>query len=259
MAPNAFNLRPEKAPRRAKSSNVKPSRKYDRFGEIIRYLTYQELQQFFDCIEDYRHKLMMRMIYELGCRVGEFVRIQLKHLNFSRSSVLFPEENTKTKHRRYSCLPRGLMNEIKSMLRAQGRMSKREEKIRDEEQYLFHPTSRPKTHFSENRLRQIFIKYVRKVGLDRAYGKDARGRKLHQFTIHSLRHAHLMNYIHIYKLPLPVVQKQVGHRSLKSTSIYLNPSDELVAKAYSEARQDPGPAQARGVRFINGKSVVISE
>jgi len=81
---------------------VKPSQKYDRFGETIRYLTLPELQQFFDAIEIYRHKLMMQMVYELGCRVGEFVRIQLKHLNFSRDTILFPEENTKTGRRRFN-------------------------------------------------------------------------------------------------------------------------------------------------------------
>ena len=68
-----------------------------------------------------------------------------------------------------------------------------------------------------------------------------------------------MSYIHIHKLPLPIVQKQVGHRSLKSTSIYLNPSDELVAKAYSEARQDPGPAECKSEKFIRHRSVAISE
>ena len=241
-----------------KFTNVKSSRKYDQFGETIRYLTYPELQQFFDCIESYRDKLMMQMIYELGCRVGEFVRIQLKHLNFKRSTVLFPAENTKTKRRRFSYLPQGLMNDIKSMLREEGRMTKREQKLKDEDQYLFSPTGQAKSHFSENRLRQIFMKYARKAGLDREYGKDARGRKLHQLTIHSLRHSHLMHYIHIYKLPLPVVQKQVGHRSLKATSVYLNPSEELVAQAYSEARQDPGPKARHGERFIR-QGVVISE
>ena len=58
------------------------------------------------------------------------------------------------------------------------------------------------------------------------------GRKLHQITIHSLRHSHIMHHIHNYKLPLPIVQKQVGHRTLKATSVYLNPSDEAVANAY---------------------------
>ncbi|MCB0832680.1 MAG: site-specific integrase, partial [Bacteroidetes bacterium] len=84
------------AVKKGKLSNVKSPPKYDRFGETIRYLTERELQQLFDSIEDYRHKLMLRMIYELGCRVGEFVRIQLKHLDFNRSVVLFPAENTKT-------------------------------------------------------------------------------------------------------------------------------------------------------------------
>ncbi|GMU84052.1 MAG: hypothetical protein AMXMBFR47_39220 [Planctomycetota bacterium] len=73
---------------------------YERFGETIRYLTVEELQQFFDAVEDYRHKLMMRVIYELGCRVGEFVRIQLRHIAFDRSTVYFPAENTKTRQRR---------------------------------------------------------------------------------------------------------------------------------------------------------------
>jgi hypothetical protein len=101
------------------------SRRYERFGEIIRHLTIDELHQFFDCIDNYTHKLMFEAIYELGCRVGEFVRIQVKHLNFSRSTVFFPAENTKTKHARISYLPRGLTNEIKSMLKQKGLMSKR--------------------------------------------------------------------------------------------------------------------------------------
>ena len=55
--------RPAKGP---ESSNVKSRPKYDRFGETIRYLTLEELQKLFDSIEDYRHKLVLRMIYEWG-------------------------------------------------------------------------------------------------------------------------------------------------------------------------------------------------
>ena len=251
MTENTLSATAEQPSEPAKTTNVKSSRKYDRFGETIRYLTYSELQQLFDCVDSYRDKLMLQIIYELGCRVGEFVRIQIKHLNFSRSTILIPEENTKTRHRRFSYLPAGLMNEVRSILKTQGRMSKRDEVIKDEEAYLFHPPGRPKSHYSENRIRQIFLKYARKVGLDREYGRDVRGRKLHQFTVHSLRHGHIMHYVHIHKLPLPVVQKQVGHRSLRSTSVYLNPSDELVAQAYSEARQDAPPARKRTESFIS--------
>jgi integrase len=219
----------------ARSSNEKLSRKYDRFGETIRYLTLGELQKLFDCVDDYTHKLMFRMIYELGCRVGEFVRIKLKHIDFGRSSIFFPAENTKTGHRRSSWISRGLLNEITSLLKQQRRMSKRSSKIISPESYLFSATKHFRAPYSENRIRQLFSHYIKKAELDREYGRDTKGRILHQFTVHSLRHSHLMSYIHNYKVPLPVVQKQVGHRTLKSTSVYLNPSEEFVVETYEKA------------------------
>jgi len=238
----------EKPFQRQKKSNVKSPQKYERFGETIRYLTLEEWQKLFDCIEDYKHKLMLRMVYELGCRVGEFVRIQLKHLNFGRSTVFFPAENTKTRRKRTSYLPRGLMNEVLSMLKSQGRVGKRDNRIKKADDYLFKPSGKKSGHYSENRLRQIFQRYVRKAGLDREYGTDSKGRKLHQLTIHSLRHSHLMHYIHIYKLPLPIVQKQVGHRTLQATSAYLRPSDETVASAYESAMTEKQLAKSHGFR-----------
>ena len=38
------------------------------------------------------------------------------------------------------------------------------------------------------------------------------------------------------KVPLPIVQKQVGHRSLKTTSVYLSLSTEKMAQAYKTVR-----------------------
>ncbi len=214
----------------------KSSQRYERFGEIIRYLTADELQSFFDSIDNYRHKLMFEVIYELGCRVGEFVRIQVKHINFSRSTVFFPAENTKTKHARISYLPKGLTNEIKSMLKQKGFITKRDDRIRQTEAYLFHPGRRWNRPYTENRIRQIFQHYVTKAGLQQVYGKDSKGRNLKMFTVHSLRHSHLMTYVVDRKVPLPIVQKQVGHRSLKTTSVYLSPSTEKMAQAYRQAR-----------------------
>ena len=214
------------------------AKQYERFGEIIRYLTTDELQAFFDSIDNYRHKLMFEVIYELGCRVGEFVKIQVKHINFNRSTVFFPAENTKTKHPRISYLPRGLTNEIKSMLKQKGFMNKRNQKVKRFEAYLFHPGKRWNRPYTENRVRQIFQYYINKAGIQQIYGKDTLGRNLKMFTVHSLRHSHLMTYVVDRKIPLPIVRKQVGHRSLKTTSVYLQPSTEKMAQAYNAARND---------------------
>ena len=212
------------------------AKKYERFGEIIRYLTVEETNQLFDSIDNYKHKLMFEIIYELGCRVGEFVRIQVKHINFNRSTVFFPAENTKTKHARVSYLPKGLTNEIKGMLKQKGFMNKRDDKVKRSEAYLFHPGKRWNRHYTENRIRQIFQKYVAKADLQQIYGKDTLGRNLKMFTVHSLRHTHCMVYVVDRKIALPIVQRQVGHRSLKTTSVYLQPSTEKMAQAYNEVR-----------------------
>ena len=212
------------------------TKKYERFGEIIRHLTLDEIQQLFDSIDNYKHKLMFEVIYELGCRVGEFVRIQVKHINFNRSTVLFPAENTKTKHARISYLPQGLTNEIKSMLKQIGVIGKRGDRIKNAEAYLFHPGRRWNKPYTPNRIRQIFQKYVNKAGLQQVYGKDSLGRSLKMFTVHSLRHSHIFFYVVDRKLPLPIVQKQVGHKNLKTTSVYLQPSTEKMAEAYKKAR-----------------------
>lgn len=231
MKPHYFG--PGASPKRKSRRNPH----YERFGEIIRYLTRDELNQFFDTIDNYRHKLMFHIIYELGCRVGEFVKIQVKHLNFNRSTVFFPAENTKTRHTRISYLPRGLTNEIKSVLKQKGVMTKRNDRIRKVDTYLFYPGKRWNKPYTENRIRQIFQHYVNKADLQRVYGNDAHGRNLKMFTVHSLRHSHLMHNVIDRQIPLPIVQKQVGHRSLKTTSVYLSPSTEKMALAYQRARQ----------------------
>ena len=119
-------------------------------------------------------------------------------------------------------------------------MLRRSEKLKKPEEFLFHRTGRTSQPYSENRVRQVFQVYAKKAGLHREYGTDRRGRRLHQLTVHSLRHSHIMHYVHIHRLPLPIVQKQVGHRTLKATSVYLNPSDEAVGEAYEGAFRSSG-------------------
>jgi len=143
----------------------------------------------------------------------------------------------RAKSARASSLPQGLTNELKSMLKQKGIIGKRDEKTIKADAYVFHPGRRWNTPYTENRIRQIFQYYINKAGLQQAYGKDIQGRSLRMFTVHRLRHSHIMHYVVDRGLPLPIVQKQVGHRSLKTTSIYLSASTEKMAQAYNEARK----------------------
>ena len=90
----------------AKRTNVNSKQNYSKFGEHLHYLTLEKLQVLWESVDDSRDKLILKLIFELGCRVGEFTKIQLKHINFQDCSIFFPAENTKTRERRTSFIPR---------------------------------------------------------------------------------------------------------------------------------------------------------
>ncbi|OVE80488.1 hypothetical protein BVY01_00115 [bacterium I07] len=218
------------------SGNVKLLPEYRQDGGNFRFLTLNEWLKFLDVVDNFRHKIIMRLLYESGCRIGEFVQIQLKHLDFINSSIFFPADNTKTNYSRTSYVPVELMNDVKTLLRQEGRMAKRSEKIYKPDDFLILSNDYRTRHISANRLRQIFQKYIIKAGLDREYGHDKLGRRLRKFTVHSLRHSHIMHYLHVHKLAVPIVQRQVGHRTLQATMSYCQPNDEMVREAYGGVR-----------------------
>jgi len=220
-----------------KNSNVKLFSKEGQDDGNFRFMTMVEWRKFLGIIDDFKHKLMIRLLYESGCRVGELVRIQLKHLDFINASIYIPAENTKTKHARTSHIPEELMNDVKTLLRHKNKMSKRNEKIHKPDDFLFESSDYRTAHITTNRVRQIFQKYCIKSGLDREYGYDKLERRLRKFTVHSLRHTHCMHYIHIHKLPVPIVQRQVGHKTLKATMTYCQPNDEMVREEYGKVQR----------------------
>ncbi len=58
-----------------------------------------------------------------------------------------------------------------------------------------------------------------------------------------------MHYTVDRKVALPIIQKQVGHRSLKTTSVYLRPSTEKMAEAYEKAGLEAGITWEKGPTF----------
>ena len=214
-------------------------RERNSFGTNIRYLSIADLRRFFECIDNPNHLLMMKTLYELGCRVGEFVRIRLKHLDFENNAVFFPQENTKTKRSRTSFISEELMEKIIAYLRKQGHLTYGT-RVVEPERFLFTSTTkrRPKERgMSESAVLKMFLRYMDKTGLQQVYGHDKKGRSLHQYTVHSLRHSHIMHAKHIYGVKDSIIAKQVGHVSLRGMSFYDQPADEMVRDAYERARQ----------------------
>lgn len=219
------------------TQSLKELNKNDIHNSDGRYLSLQDLERFFSVIGDREHKLMMKTIYELGCRVGEFVKIKLKHLDFENNAVFFPAENTKARQARRSYISKELMNELKEYLKREGRVTEISE-ILEPETFLFRSgfKNQPEDKgMTENRIRQIFSKYIEKASLQKVYGHDSIGRALHLYTVQSLRYSHIVHAQSHLMIKTSIVAKQVGHTSLL-TSVYGEATEEMVKEAYEKAR-----------------------
>jgi integrase len=127
------------------------------------------------------------------------------------------------------------MNDLKDYLKRQGLVTKREEKTKKPGAYLF-PGRDGKAPITTRALQKMFQKYIEKAGLGEVYAQDSKGRQLHKYTIHSLRHSHVRYYTTHRRLDLASVQQQVGHKSLQTTQIYTRLTDEDVRKSYERVR-----------------------
>jgi integrase len=103
------------------------------------------------------------------------------------------------------------MNDLKDYLKRQGLVTELEERIRKSDAYLF-PGRNGKNHTIIRALQKMFRRYIDKAGLDEVYAEDSRGRQLHKYTIHSLRHSHVRYYTTHKKLDLASVQQQGRRR-----------------------------------------------
>ena len=89
---------------------------------------------------------MFEVLFELGVESVNSGQA----FNFDGSSVYFPAENTKTKHAHTSYLTKGMMNELRSMLKQKSIISKRGDHIQKSDAYLFHHGRRWNKHYTEN-------------------------------------------------------------------------------------------------------------
>jgi len=169
------------------------------FKESIKYLKREEWDKLRECIDNYRDKLIITLLYSTGMRVGEFVKLRVEDVDFEERFISILSENTKTGKGRTIFVPKEVLNDMKAYL-------KLEKKKRGQ---IFHLTTR--------RVQQLLKKYSIQAGVEA--------------TPHTLRHTHIVHSL-LDRIPITAVQKQVGHRKLTTTQIYSDFAPEQVREAY---------------------------
>jgi integrase len=165
----------------------------------IKYLKKEEWKKLLDCIDNFRDMVIIELLYESGCRVGELSLVKIEDIDFQAGFLRVLAENTKTRTGRTVYIPQGVLSRVKAYLI----MSRKKEGL------LFSLTKR--------RIQQLIKKYSEISGV--------------VCSAHTLRHSHIVHAL-LDKVPITAVQKQVGHKRLTSTQIYSDLAPEQVKEAY---------------------------
>ncbi len=163
-----------------------------------------------------RHRTLLMTTYAAGLRVSEVCRLRTEHILSERGQIFI--EDGKGKKCRYTVLSPKLLQQLRAYWRI----------YRPAYHWLFPSEVIPDHPMTRHGADYIFYRAVKLAGLPHLGG------------IHVLRHSfatHLMEA----GVPLPVIQRLLGHSNLGTTSCYMHVRRETMAEL-------KGPLEALDLR-----------
>ena len=168
-------------------------------------LSIDEIQRMFSVCENLKHKVILSLLYSAGLRVSELINLKWAHIDRSRMiiNILGAKGN---KDRQVMLTP--------SLVPLLERYWK---EYRSKE-YVFNGQFEPR--YSERSVGQVVKQMAQKAGINK------------RVYTHLLRHC---SFTHMVEAgtDINLVQRLAGHSSVKTTSIYLHTSHNLISKIQS--------------------------
>jgi len=168
-------------------------------------LTKEEIKKLFESIENYKHKLMVQLMYSSGLRVSELLNLKIKDLEENYGFVRRGKGNKD----RIFIIATSLKDEIKSLIE--------KEKL-DGGSYLFKSNRNKK--FSARTLQQILKKAAKTSKI------------IKEVHPHTLRHSFATHLIE-NGYTVSDVQSLLGHKSPETSMIYVHTAKPNMIKIKS--------------------------
>ena len=161
-----------------------------------------EIARILDTTRNLKHRALLMTAYGGGLRVSELVRLQPRDIHSAR--MLIRVNQGKGRKDRYTLLSERLLEELRTYWRAY------------RPQLWLFPGRDSRRPLPANTAKKAFTAAKQRAGIQHGHG------------IHSLRHSfatHLMEA----GVPLPVIQRLMGHGSLNTTAKYLHVTSQHLA------------------------------
>jgi integrase/recombinase XerD len=181
--------------------------------DSIKYLDIIGIESLFS-VASGRDRLILLCLYDLGCRVGELVTTRVSDIDFQNGFIRIESSRTKTRRFRAARMNQVTLQAIR-------------ESIQPGQEWLF--PGRSNGHLSTKTVLRTIERLGEVAGLQEVSPRQKLSRR--KVTPHILRHSHVVNAL-MAGVPVPMIQKQVGHKRLSTTEIYATVAPALVKEAY---------------------------
>lgn len=184
-----------------------PKSRYEGFGTDP--LTRKEVRALIEAPDNLRDALILSFLYYCGFRADEITKIKIEDINREHRVIGIIGKGDKPRTVPY----------IKHLDRLVNRWLKRE---RRSYVFLDSPYVFPSKHgerLSTKAIREIVHKNAIKAGIQQVIGKRADGSNIYKVHTHVLRHTYANHAVKNH-VPLPLVQKMMGHNQITTTMQY---------------------------------------
>jgi site-specific recombinase XerD len=168
-------------------------------------LSFEEVQRILAQIHNLKHRTIISTIYALGLRVGEVINLQIK--DFDRDRNIVHIKMAKGKKDRIVNYPQ----KLKTLLN---------EYYLEYKPKKFLVEGQKGGQYSITSVRQVYNRAVKKAGVKK------------NVTLHTLRHSYATHLLE-RGTDIRVIQKLLGHNSIKTTMIYTHVSEAFLGDVVS--------------------------
>lgn len=158
-------------------------------------LTSKEIKQILQCVTKSKYRIMFTLIYACGLRVAETISLKVQDVDFNRGTLRIV--NSKGNRDRYVPIPQKVQVMLQQVIASH----------RFQSDLLFQNSRGRWIHCTV--LQKAFKSAVETSGTDKSA------------TLRTLRHSYATHLLEA-GVSLPVIQKNLGHSSIRTTSIYLH-------------------------------------
>ena len=204
-----------------------------KYGSLNKCFTGQEVQMFFRTIDNPKLRLLFSYQAQLGLRIGEAVRLNIKDIDFQTRELTIKSEKSNILDT--LIIPVPLFRLTLEYIKPNNRQ------IESSAGYLFFKeegkySERNEQYLSKNYVRNRFRFYVRRAGLDKVYDSsdetnyDRTPRSLHRLTTHSLRHYAITSFSKQTNDNIILTAKFARHRATAVTLTYISTTKQELYK-----------------------------